>query len=113
MALARCLPFAFADCGIAGGIHSGSAAESIYLQSGVVSETVISVVLLHVASLLHGVFLQRLVSLGQFLVAVDVVERQHFVFPCQYLSHLTELVFVICGKNKFLCHISFLLRCVL
>ena len=86
---------------VAGGVNSGCSAKGLYLKSGVIGKTVITIVLLYVTGFLQGVVLEGIAGFGDILMAVYVTERQHLKAVAKYLADLFKLMGVIGGKNQF------------
>ena len=56
---------------------------------------------MYVPSFLQGVAFYCILLFGNFVVAIDVRQRQNFDLVTENSPHLFELMFVIACKNKF------------
>lgn len=87
--------------GIAGCIYPRSTSESIYFQSGVISEAVASKVFVDIFSLLEGVFFEGQSRLWNVLGEAVIRRGEKFEsFPKDFGS-LTEFSAVACSENDF------------
>ncbi len=73
--------------GIAGGVDTGGAVESIDNQTGVVGETILAVMLLHIACLKLGIPGKRIGSLGDILMAPDIGKGENLQLIANYLPY--------------------------
>ena len=89
------------DGGIARTVDAGFAVQSLDFQACVVGKAVVAVFFSDILSLLQGIFLQRVVVFGNFLVAADVVQRQNFEFLAENLPNFLQFMLIIRRKNNF------------
>ena len=97
--------FGVFHCGIACAIHSWLSAKCFHFKAGVVGKHIAVVFVVYVFGFLTCVLFEGSAGLWYVVVAVYVVERQHFKLLSEYISYLVELMLVVCCKHYF--HFSF------
>ena len=88
--------------GITCRVNSRLTIKGINFQSSVVAEAVITVMLLDIAGLHLGIFLDGMAGFGNILMASDVGQTQNFIGIAQHLTQLLQLVCIVGGKNNLL-----------
>ena len=85
--------------GIACTVDARLTAQRVDLQARVVGKAAHVVVVNDVLGLLQCILLERVVILGNVLVAANVVERQYFKLTAENLADFVELMLIVGGEN--------------
>ena len=87
--------------GVACRIYPRLTVEGIDKQSCVIGKAVISVMLLHISGLDLCIALKGRGCFGDIFMTAYVGKRQYLPSVSGYLAEFTQLVLIICSKNKF------------
>ena len=80
-------------------VHTGSATQRVNLQSRVVAEAVVAIMVGHIARLHLGITLQGVGRFGYILMAANVVQTQYLNLVAHYLAQFLQLMGIIGSKN--------------
>ena len=89
---------------IAGRIDAWFSIEGIHFKTCIVSKAVKAIMLIYVLRLLKCISLKGIMRLRKFLMTINFLQRTNLKTFTQNLSHLLQLVRIICCKNKNILH---------